>query len=121
MDAENKSTWIKKQQYSDRHELIAARVTDDLHDFRQDPSGYYVLIRIQHKKDLIELGVCNSKHEIVCTFQGRSARDLWTALFDYESTHQQKWFSAKDHIAYLGKELCKAENALKMKTSYIQE
>ena len=42
-------------------------------------------------------------------------------VFNYEEKNNLKWFNRKDHAAYLGKELKKAEIALILGTEYYQE
>ena len=113
--------WIKKQTVAKDHEIIEARATDPIKDFTLDSSGFYVLIRIVAKKKKIAVAICNAQHEMIKTFEGETGRDLWTAIFKYETQHKLAWFSRKDHIAYLGKELKKAELSLADGSEYIQE
>jgi len=90
--------------------------------FKRDPAGYYVLIRIEWDLFKIAVAVCDKKHKIVKVFRGRSAAEIYEEVFRYEKSHRQKWFREKTHIAYLGKELKKAELCLSLGVrDYFQE
>ncbi len=110
-----------KQSLSPDFELIECPVHDPLKDFHRDPTGAYVLIRCDLKDSSIEVAVCDKKHTIMKAFRGGKAQDLYCAIFEYEKKHRLKWFGRKDHAAYLGKELKKAEFALLNKEDYLQE
>jgi len=110
-----------KQSLSPHFELIECAPHDPIKDFRRDPTGAYVLIRCDIKDSSIEVAVCDKKHSIIKAFRGRKAQDLYCAIFEYEKKHKLKWISRKDHAAYLGKELKKAELALSGKENYVQE
>lgn len=91
-----------------------------IRDFAADPSGCYVLIRVDREAGRIEAAVCNPAHEIVAVFRGKKCQDVYSAIFKAEK-RSADWFQSKDHAAYLGKELKKAELALETRTDYIQE
>ena len=110
-----------KQSISSDLEIINCPSYDPIKDFHRDPTGVYVLIRCDTGNSLIEVAICDKKHTIIKTFRGRKAQDLYCTIFEYEKQHKLKWFSRKDHIAYLGKELKKVEFALLGKEEYIQE
>ena len=91
-------------------------------DFLRDPTGFYILVRINFEKYRIEVGICNKDHQIVKLFSGRKPQDIYSAIFKYEKKRGVKWFEEKTHIAYLGKELKKAELALTLgNNAYYQE
>ena len=122
MNEGKKLSWLKEQTLSENYEVIEAKETHPTKDFKLDPSGHYVLIKVLYDQEKIEVSICNSKHEILKTFKGKRPRDIWTAIFSHEEMHSLKWFTRKDHIAYLGKELKKAELALSIgQTGYFQE
>ena len=110
-----------KQSVSSDLKVINCPVYDPLKDFRRDPTGVYVLIRCDIVEGLIEVAICDKKHTIINAFRGGKAQDLYVTIFEYEKKQGLKWFSRKDHTAYLGKELKKAEYALLGKEEYIQE
>jgi len=110
-----------KQVVSSDFDLINCPVYDPIKDFHRDPTGVYVLIRCDVKNSFIEVALCDKKHAIMKAFRGRKAQDLYYTIFEYEKRHKLKWFSRKDHVAYLGKELKKCELAILNKESYVQE
>jgi len=110
-----------KQTIAPDFELIKGINYDPIKNFYRDPTGVYVLIRCVLESSSIEVAICNKKHVLIKAFQGQKCQDLYYTIFEYEKKHQLKWFSRKDHIAYLGKELKKAEFALLKKESYLQE
>lgn len=116
----SKYVW-HKQSIIPNLEMIDCFVYDDIKDFKIEPSGHYVLIRIDAAEGLIEAAVCNKKHVIIKVFRARRAQALYHGIFAYERRYRKKWFTSKDHIAYLGKEFNKAELALKKRTKYWQE
>ena len=115
-----KYVWHKQSTAPDLT-VIDCPVYDPIKDFHRDPTGAYVLIRCDIKNALIEVAICDKKHMIVKAFRGKKAQDLYYTIFEYERKHQFKWFSRKDHVAYLGKELKKCEHSLLEKNNYVQE
>jgi hypothetical protein len=114
-------TW-ETQQQSEDCEIWECPEYDSYKDFKRDPTGYYVLIKVNFEFLRIDVAVCNKDHKIVLIFRGRKSQDLYKAVFKYEKTQHVVWFKEKTHIAYLGKELKKAELALVMGNSgYFQE
>jgi len=114
-------TW-EKQKLSDGCETFQCPDHDNYKDFKRDPSGYYVLIKVNFSVSQIEVGICDKDHTVVQIFRGRGSQDIYHAIFKYEKDHKVAWFRENTHIAYLGKELKKAELALVMGNSaYFQE
>lgn len=93
--------------------------TDPIRDFRRDPSGCYVLIRLE--PPLLAVAVCTGKHEIIAVFRGASARDVYTALLRHQEDQGTGWFTSLEHTAYLGRELGRAEGALVRGEPFVQE
>ena len=83
-------------------------------DWRPDPRGYF-LIRIKPAQRLIEVGFTTYKHEIVAKVVGENAQEI------YHTIIKKKIISSLDHAAYLGKELYKAELALRHGLKYHQD
>jgi hypothetical protein len=94
---------------------------DPIRDWAPDPSGVYVLIRVDAAARRIELALCDRDHRIFRTFSGRTPQDLYHAVFAEEARSSAKWFQSPAHIAYLGKELQKAGHALCVGETYVQE
>ncbi|HLD43281.1 MAG TPA: hypothetical protein VJB08_04830 [Candidatus Nanoarchaeia archaeon] len=118
--ADERPTWVKDKTVADSFEKIECAPYDPYKDFKADP-GCYVLIKPKFDTLKIHLAVCNYKHEILLEVIGSKAQGIYTKLFEYEKKHNLKWFTAKDHIAYIGKELKKAEISLALGTEYYQE
>ena len=112
--------WVKDKTVADDFEVIEAKELDDIKDFVMD-KGCYVLIKIYKEEGEIGVGMCDYGHVILKEFKGKRAKNIWNAIFKYEEENNIKWFNTKDHIAYLGKELAKAEYAMKNNLEYEQE
>jgi len=115
-----KPAWIKDKKTADDFEVINCPKWDDYKDFKMD-SGCYTLIKVHWDTHLMEVAVCDYNHTILKSFRGTRAQDIWTAIFNYEEKNNLKWFTRKDHAAYLGKELKKAEISLAVGFEYVQE
>lgn len=87
---------------------------DPLQEWHPDPKGYF-LIKIDPKKKLIEVGYVTYKHEIKKVITGKYASEVYTTII------RHNLISRLEHSAYLGKELYKAEIALKYGIEYKQE
>jgi hypothetical protein len=113
--------WASQEKAPDC-ECVDCAESDPIKDFNRDPTGYYVLIRVNFETLRIEVAICGKNHKIVKIFSGRNTRDLSCAIFQYEKKLNLEWFKEKSHIAYLGKELKKAELALSLgQNFYFQE
>ena len=113
--------WAKQSLAKDC-EVIDCPEYDPLKDFNRDPSGFYVLIKVNFASLRMEVAICSVKHRIVKIFTGRKSQDIYYQIFRYEKKHNVQWFRDKGHMAYLGKELKKAELALVVGNSaYFQE
>ncbi|MBI4155065.1 DUF4346 domain-containing protein [Candidatus Woesearchaeota archaeon] len=117
---EERPNWVKDKTYAKDFEIIECPSLDPYKDFKTD-LGCYILIKVMFDTSQISVAICNYKHEILKEFRGKKAQDIWSTIFDYEEKNNLKWFNRKDHIAYLGKELKKAEIALALGTTYYQE
>ena len=112
----------QKQSKADQCETVDCSAHDPIKDFHRDPTGYYVLIKPDFTTLKIEVAICDKDHAIVKVFRGAKAQDLYEGIFKFEQKHKCQWFKDKGHIAYLGKELKKAELALVLgQNSYFQE
>jgi dihydropteroate synthase len=87
---------------------------DPIKEWRPDPKGYF-LIRVNEKKKRIEAGLCTYKHIITKMVHGRNAIEIYNTIV------RKNLISRLEHAAYLGKELYKAELALKYGKKYRQE
>lgn len=121
MNELSKPRWIKDKSLHKDFEVIQCRPYDDYKDHKNDNSCY-ILIKVDFEFSEIQVAICNYQHEILKVFKGRRAQDIYHAIFEYEKENNLQWFAEKQHIAYLGKELKKAEIALALGNSgYYQE
>ena len=116
----NFKPWVKQKTHPDC-QIIQCAPFDPIKDFEMEPTGHYVLIRVNVEQGMIEVAVCNEKHEITHVFQGESSQSLYHNLLKFENENGLSWFKSKEHLAYLGKELKKCELALLNQERYVQE
>ena len=91
----------------------------DLVGQEMDDSGFYLLIKVDFRTRRIGVRVCDQEHHDIEVFWGRQCQDIYHAVLkDERSTN---WFTDATHIAYLGKELKKAEMVLAAGGVYYQE
>jgi tetrahydromethanopterin S-methyltransferase subunit A len=87
---------------------------DENKDWVYDPKGYF-LIRINNKTKKLEAGYCKQTNKIIKVITGKKASEVYFTIIE------QGLVSRQDHAAYLGKELAKAEFALKNNLEYVQD
>ena len=121
MNKDNISFIWKDQAKADDCQMIECSY-DTYDDFRRDPSGIYVLIKPNFATYKLEVAICDKDHKIIRVFSGQKPQDVYFGILEYEKKHRLKWFTDPVHVAYLGKELKKAEIALVTgNESYFQE
>lgn len=87
---------------------------DEAKEWQMDSKGYF-LIRIDPRKKLIEVGHCLERNIIDTKITGKNATEIFNTII------RNNLITNLQHAAYLGKELYKAELALKHKISYVQD
>ncbi len=87
---------------------------DDAKEFYLDPKGYF-LIRVDKGKGVIEAAFCKSRNIVELKVSGEKAIDIYMTIL------REKVIDRPDHAAYLGRELAKAEMALKNNLEYVQD
>lgn len=115
----NGGVW-KKQTVDPACVRVICPPHDPVRDFTLDPTGVYVLIRVDRGEGMIEAALCTRDHVIFAVFAGKKCQDVYHAILERER-RSGPWFSLPEHTAYLGKELKKAETALEQGTDYWQE
>lgn len=85
---------------------------DPIEEWVMDPAGYF-LIRIN--EDKLEIGFCKEKNIILVKIIGDTAEEV------YNTVLREKLTSDPSHLAYLGKELEKAEIARELGIAYVQD
>ena len=91
----------------------------DINGQKMDESGHYLLIKVDFVTRRIGVRLCDKWHNECEVFWGRQCQDIYHEILN--RVDSDKWFRDKTHIAYLGKELKKAEIALATGGSYYQE
>ncbi|MEK6863551.1 MAG: DUF4346 domain-containing protein [Nanoarchaeota archaeon] len=109
----SKQRYIFFKQKENIQEVIKAS-HDQYKEWHPDIKGYF-LIRVNDKKKIIEVGFCNYKHVIIKIIHGKNAIDIYNTII------RRRLLTRLEHAAYLGKELYKAEIALKYGKKYRQE
>jgi len=94
-------------------EIIQAKY-DRIRDWRMDPIGYF-LIRINREKKQIEAGFCKSANKVEKTIIGKTAMEVFNTIV------HENLVSSLQHAADLGAELQKAEIALQLGLTYVQD
>tara|TARA_Y100000310_G_C20635226_1_gene790807 strand:+ start:338 stop:685 length:348 start_codon:yes stop_codon:yes gene_type:complete len=102
----------KWEKQIDKIEEVIEATHDPLKEWSLDPKGYF-LIRVKDK--LIEVGYVTNDHVIKKSIHGTQATDIYNTII------RLNLISRFEHAAYLGKELYKAELALRYKKEYRQE
>lgn len=92
-------------------EVIEAQY-DDKKDFILDKKGYF-LIRI--KDHQIEVGFCEEVNKVKYLVKGNKPIDIYMTIL------RKKIITNPEHAAYLGRELQKADTALKQNLRYVQD
>jgi tetrahydromethanopterin S-methyltransferase subunit A len=77
-----------------------------------DKAGYFVINLVE---DRLLIEHYDYKERLLRTIEGKSARNLYLTLLE------NGWVSRLDHAAYLGKELARAEYALKGGPDFVQD
>ena len=112
---EKGKSWAKIIKKASVYKVTQCPEYDHIRDYQQD-SGCYLLIDIDRNKQEIMVGVCNYQNELVEEFRGKIAQQVY-----YYILNKRKYITKLEHAAYLGKELKKAEIAIKTGQEYLQE
>jgi len=106
--------WVEKpyeRAHEENTEVIEARGEEDL---VLDSEGWFV-ISVDREKDEVVATHFRSRNGPDVIIRGREAREI------YQTIIRKGLVGKYDHAAYLGKELMKAELALRLGRSYIQD
>lgn len=82
-------------------------------EWAQDPNGYFEICIDPEKQEIVADYVKDEKR--IARIRGKNAEDL------YHHIVKNDLISRMDHAAYLGRELAKAETAMKNRMEYIQD
>jgi len=110
--AENtKYSWAR-QSVKIKESIVASH--DPYKEWNQDKKGYF-LLRVNSNLKQIEVGFVTNKHVVIKEIIGNNAIELYNTII------RHKLLTRLEHAAYLGKELYKAELALRYGKRYVQE
>tara|TARA_Y100000034_G_C6587718_1_gene255196 strand:+ start:184 stop:546 length:363 start_codon:yes stop_codon:yes gene_type:complete len=87
---------------------------DRIKDWIMDPKGYF-LIKVDKENELIRVGYCTPKNEMVAEVTGKTAIEISNTLI------REEMISSLQHASDMGIELYKAELALKYNLEYTQD
>jgi thymidylate synthase len=107
------SAHIYENNWKQAESLVEKYQRDKLVEFEEDPRGYF-LIKIENGEIIVEHRLVDgrkSRHE----FKGKKAEIIYKKILN------ENLVSKFEHAAYLGRELTRAEIALKEGKEYIQE
>lgn len=110
----DKPTWVKKQKVSEDFKVIQGNDPYLSGQMEMEPKGYF-LIRINRETKELEAAHCSPDHIITCMIKGKTAQEVYMKIIELGL------ISLLDHAAYLGKELKKAEDAIKYEREYTQD
>lgn len=79
-----------------------------------DKAGYFVIIPSK-EKNIITVEHYNYDNKLLRIIEGKNCRDIYRTIID------NNWITDLSHAAYIGKEICRAEIAMKAGTKYVQE
>jgi dihydropteroate synthase len=114
-NVEKGKSWTKQQEKAPSFKITHCPEYDHIKDYHQDPSCYTLISVDKEKKELV-VKVCDYQNKILEEFRGTMTQQLYNCILN-----ERKYITRLDHAAYLGKELKKAELALKENKEYIQE
>ena len=110
MEAKLTQKFFKQKEEID--EIIQADY-DSLKDWHEDPQGYF-LIRVNPEEKRLEVAFVTNDHVIRKVVYGFYATEI------YQTVIKHNLLTRFEHAAYLGKELFKAEMALRYGKEYKQ-
>lgn len=120
-DVERIASVVKKlyEKYGEGNKTVFSEYSVEIikaegYDVTLDPEGYFVIELDRDNRKIIVSHYDNS-HRLLRKIIGDSAEKI------YKTIIKNRWISLMDHAAYLGKELGKAEMALKYNLEYEQE
>ena len=117
-EIEKGNKWVKKQKsitYSKNFKTIKGHF-NDMKDFIIDNKGFFLIKIYPKTKEIGTAYVEYKTYQIKYEVKGKRAQDIYNTIYNKLKTK-----TSLDHAAYLGKELKKAEYALKNNEEYIQE
>ena len=107
--------WTKSIAKTKDFKIVQCPDYNPIRDYHKD-GGCFFLIKIYPDKKEIGVGVCDYDINLHVEYRGKTAQQLYFHILN-TGNHVTR----HDHAAYLGKELMRAEYALKTGADYTQE
>lgn len=104
----------KYAKIEDKKDRVIHAKFDHIKECTLDPKGYF-LIKYDAEKKKLHAGYCTAQNELVAEIIGNNAEEVYMTIL------REGFVSRLDHAAYLGKELEKAELAMKLNKKYVQD
>jgi hypothetical protein len=117
-EIEKGKKWVNRQKpitYSKNFKVIQGHF-NDMKDFIMDNRGFFLIKIYPKTKEIGTAYVEYKSYQIKYEVRGKRAQDIYSVIYNKLKTK-----TSLDHAAYLGKELKKAEYALKNNEEYLQE
>ena len=98
----------------DKKDRVIHAKFDPIKEWAMDPKGYF-LIKYDATTKKLHAGYCTAQNELIAEVIGNNAEEVYMTIL------REGFVSRLDHAAYLGKELEKAEIAMKLNKKYVQD
>lgn len=98
----------------DKKERVIQATFDPIKEWVMDPKGYF-LIKYDAETKTLHAGYCTADNKLVAEIVGKTAEEVYNTII------REGFVSHMEHAAYLGKELEKAEIAMKLGKKYVQD
>ncbi len=98
----------------DKKERVIQASFDPIKEWVMDPKGYF-LIKYDTETKTLHAGYCTADNKLVAEIVGKIAEEVYNTII------REGFVSRMEHAAYLGKELEKAEIAMKLGKKYVQD
>lgn len=89
-------------------------IEKDPNKVKLDKAGYFVIVPKPNADEILVEHYSNA-NKLLRIIKGYNARDIYWSIIEND------WVTELSHSAYLGKELTKAEMAMKLGFKYIQD
>ncbi|MBO3768063.1 MAG: thymidylate synthase [Thermoproteota archaeon] len=107
------SAHVYENNWSTAEEILEKQYRNKRMEFKEDPRGFFV-IKIENNEILVEHRLKDGR-KTKYEFRGKNAEELYRRILN------ENLVSRLDHAAYLGKELTRAEIALREGKPYVQD
>ncbi len=93
---------------------VVQAVEKDPYGVKLDRAGYFVILPKAEEKIILVEHYSNT-NKLLRIIRGNNARDIYWTILD------NSWVTEMSHVAYLGKELTRAELSMELRFKYVQD